>query len=201
MENNHILTEKAQRDFLLVKKALLGNQHAYAELMSFYRETVYYMLLKMVKNSYDAEDLTIETFGKAFKNLDRYTENFAFSTWLFKIAVNNCIDFLRKRNNTPQYYDHESGDVENDLMNIRNPHKQENPEDLFMEKQKEKILRQAVQQLRPKYRVLVELRYFDELSYDEIAKELNITLANVKILLFRAKEMLYQIVGSLQYTI
>ena len=201
MENNDNLTEKAKRDSLLVKKALLGDQHAYAELMSFYRETVYYMLLKMVRNPYDAEDLTIEAFGKAFKNLERYTENFAFSTWLFKIALNNCIDFLRKKNSAPQYCDHESAIVENDLMNIRDPYKEENPEALFIDKQKEKIMRQAVQQLRPKYRVLIELRYFDELSYEEIAKELNITLGNVKILLFRAKEMLYQIMGSLQYTI
>ena len=201
MENRDNLTEKAKRDFLLVKKALSGDQQAYAELMSFYRETVYYMLLKMVKNSYDAEDLTIEAFGKAFKNLDHYTENFAFSTWLFKIAVNNSIDFLRRKNSAPQYCDHESATLENDLMNIHNPYKQENPEVLFMEKQKEKIMRQIVQQLRPKYRVLIELRYFDELSYEEIAKELNISLANVKILLFRAKDMLYHIMESMQYTI
>jgi RNA polymerase sigma-70 factor (ECF subfamily) len=201
MENKDNLTEKAKRDFLLVKKALLGDQQAYAELMSFYRETVHYMLLKMVKNSYDAEDLTIEAFGKAFKNLDRYTEYFAFSTWLFKIAINNCIDFLRKKNNTPQYCDPESAILENDLIDILNPYKQENPEVLFMEKQKERIMRQAVQQLKPKYRVLIELRYFDELSYDEIAKKLNITLANVKILLFRAKDMLFHIMENMQYTI
>ena len=201
MENRDNLTEKAKRDSLLVKKALLGDQQAYADLMSFYRETIYYMLLKIVKNPYDAEDLTIEAFGKAFKYLERYTENYAFSTWLFKIAVNNCIDFLRKKNSSPQYCDHESAILEEDLMNIHNPYKQENPEDLFMEKQKEKIMHQAVQQLRPKYRVLIELRYFKELSYEEIAKELNISLANVKILLFRAKEMLHHIMENLQYTI
>jgi len=201
MENRDNLTEKAKRDSLLVQKALLGNQLAYAELMSFYRETVYYMLLKMVKNSYDAEDLTIEAFGKAFKNLDRYTENFAFSTWLFKIAVNNCIDFLRKKNSLPQYCNHESETLENDITNIHNPYMRENPENFYIEKQKEKILRQVVQQLKPKYRILIELRYFDELSYEEIAEELNISLANVKILLFRAKDMLYRIMGNMQYTI
>jgi len=201
MENRDNLTEKAKRDSLLVQKALLGNQLAYAELMSFYRETVYYMLLKMVRNSYDAEDLTIEAFGKAFKNLEHYTEDFAFSTWLFRIAVNNCIDFLRKKNSSPQYSDRESETSENDMMNIRNPYMRENPEDFYIEKQKEKILRQIVQQLKPKYRILIELRYFDELSYEEIAEELNISLANVKILLFRAKDMLYRIMGNMQYTI
>ena len=201
MENRDNLTEKAKRDFILIQKALLGDQQAYAKLMGFYRETVYYMLLKMVKNSYDAEDLTIEAFGKVFKNLDRYTENFAFSTWLFKIAMNNAIDFLRRKNSTPQYCESETVALEKELMNIHNPYKRENPETLFMEKQKEKIMRQAVQQLRPKYRVLIELRYFDELSYEEIAKELDISLANVKVLLFRAKDMLHHIMGSVQYTI
>jgi len=201
MENRDNLTEKAQRDLLLVKKALLGDQYAYAELMNFYRETVYYMLLKMVKKPYDAEDLTIESFGKAFRNLEHYTDNFAFSTWLFRIAVNNSIDFLRKKNTSPQYCDQESAILEEGLMNIQNPHKHENPEALFMEKQKEKIMRQAVAQLRPKYRILIELRYFDELSYEEITQKLNISMANVKILLFRAKDMLYHIMENMQYTI
>ncbi len=201
MENRDNLTEKAKRDFLLVQKAILGDQQAYAKLMGFYRETVYYMLLKMVKNPYDAEDLTIEAFGKVFRNLERYTDNFAFSTWLFKIAMNNCIDFLRKKSSTPQYFDHETTISENNLIDLYNPHKQETPEDLFMEKQKEKITRQAIEQLRPKYRILIELRYFEELTYEEIAKELDITLANVKILLFRAKDMLQKIMENIRYTI
>src|SRR6202008_2887333 len=92
------LSDKAVYDYSLVRKALdNGDQKAYAELMTRYRDSVYFMLLKMVNNKDDADDLTIEAFGKAFKRLDQYTPNFAFSTWLFKIATNNCIDFIRRK--------------------------------------------------------------------------------------------------------
>lgn len=102
MEVTSHLTEKALRDYKLVQQAIGdGNQHAYAELMKNYRDSLYFMLLKMTNNPHDAEDLTIEAFGKAFKKLHQYTPDYAFSTWLFKIASNNCIDFIRKRKNTP----------------------------------------------------------------------------------------------------
>jgi len=97
MELNSQLSDKAQYDYLLVESALTGDEKAFAKLMSRYKDAIYFMLLKMVNNKNDAEDLTLEAFGKAFKNLHQYSPNFAFSTWLFKIATNNCIDFLRKR--------------------------------------------------------------------------------------------------------
>ena len=91
-DNN--LSSKGAYDYILVQLALSkGDQKAYAELMGRYRESLYFMLLKMVNNKDDADDLTIEAFGKAFKSLHQYTPNFAFSTWLFKIATNNCIDY------------------------------------------------------------------------------------------------------------
>ncbi|HNV52918.1 MAG TPA: sigma-70 family RNA polymerase sigma factor, partial [Tenuifilaceae bacterium] len=91
------LSDKAKFDLTLVEKAISGDQKAYADLMDRYRDAIYFMLLKMVNNKSDAEDLTLEAFGKAFKNIHQYTPNYAFSTWLFKIATNNCIDFIRKR--------------------------------------------------------------------------------------------------------
>ena len=97
MELNPNLSLKAQQDIELVEKARKGDQLAYAELLGRYRDAIYFMFLKMVNSPVDAEDLTIEAFGKAFKNIDQYTPNFAFSTWLFKIATNNCIDFIRKK--------------------------------------------------------------------------------------------------------
>src|SRR5687767_2230789 len=97
-EVNSNLSEKAQHDYKLVRLAIdNADQKAYAELMVRYRDSVYFMLMKMVNNKDDADDLTIEAFGKAFKRLHQYTPNFAFSTWLFKIASNNCIDFIRKK--------------------------------------------------------------------------------------------------------
>ena len=97
MEVNPNLSEKAKHDYKLVRLAANGDQKAYAELLDRYKDAIYYMLLKMVNNSSDAEDLTIEAFGKAFKSIGQYTPNYAFSTWLFKIATNNCIDFIRKK--------------------------------------------------------------------------------------------------------
>src|SRR6056297_35271 len=101
MELNNSLSDKAQKDIDLVENAQKGDQRAYGELLAKYRDAIYFMLLKMVNDPVDAEDLTIEAFGKAFKNIDQYTPNFAFSTWLFKIASNNAIDHIRKqRTNT-----------------------------------------------------------------------------------------------------
>ena len=92
------LSVKAVYDYNLIRAALdKDDQKAYAELMERYRDSVYFMLLKMVNNKDDAEDLTIEAFGKAFKRLNQYTPTYAFSTWLFKIASNNCIDFIRRK--------------------------------------------------------------------------------------------------------
>jgi RNA polymerase sigma factor (sigma-70 family) len=91
------LSEKGKRDYALVRQALdQDDEKAYSEIMSLYREPLYFMIRKMVRNDADAEDLTIEAFGKALKRLAQYNPHHAFSTWLYKIATNNCIDFLRK---------------------------------------------------------------------------------------------------------
>ena len=202
MEDKVQNTERVKRDHQLVNEALYqGNQKAYAQLMQHYREPIYYMLLKMVHNPYDAEDLTIEAFGKAFRNLEKFTDNYAFSTWIFKIAVNNCIDFIRKKNCSPNCIDHDIAHAEETMGDMYDRYLQETPEDTFIAKQKIKIMHQAVEQLRPKYRRLVELRYYEELSYEEIAQELDISLSNVKVQLFRAKDMLNSIMANVKYVI
>ena len=90
-------SDKAKKDYSDVQAAIGGNQAAYASLMERYRESIYFMMLKMVSNTDDADDLTIEAFGKAFNRLEQYSPSYAFSTWLYKIASNNCIDFIRKK--------------------------------------------------------------------------------------------------------
>lgn len=200
---NPCTTEKAKRDYILLRQALDHNdQKAYAELMKLYRDSIYYILVKIVKNSDDAEDLTLETFGKAFKYLDKYSPQYAFSTWLFRIAVNNSIDFIRHKNNIPQCVDSEFTDYEPEqLIEHTQSEVTPTPEDHVMDKQRIEMLRLAVRQLPDKYRKVVELRYFEDLSYEEIADRLNITLSNVKIQLLRAKNMLSQLMVNVRNAI
>lgn len=194
MEVNTNLSEKAQRDFILVQKANNGDQKAYAELLDRYRDAIYYMLLKMVNNTSDAEDLTIEAFGKAFKNIQQYTPNYAFSTWLFKIATNNCIDFIRKRKANHVSLDQNDDEQERASMDIQAPVM--DPEETMINDQKIKLMRAIVDKLKPRYRKLIELRYFKELSYEEIADELELPIGTVKAQLFRARELLYNILKT-----
>ncbi|MDT8309289.1 MAG: sigma-70 family RNA polymerase sigma factor [Bacteroidales bacterium] len=195
MELGTELTKKAKRDYELVKLAINhSDQSAYAELMNNYRDTVYFMLLKMTNNEVDAEDLTIEAFGKAFKNLSNYTPDFAFSTWLFKIASNNCIDFIRRRKKKELSLDDPFDDGEGHESTYHIASEGPDPEEVFMKEQKVKIMREVVEQLKPHYRKLIKLRYFDEYSYEEISETLNLPLGTVKAQLFRAREFLYNII-------
>ncbi|RLD60554.1 MAG: RNA polymerase subunit sigma-24 [Bacteroidetes bacterium] len=197
MEITANLTKKALRDYRLVERAIgQGDQKAYAELMENYRDSLYFMLLKMTNNPHDAEDLTIEAFGKAFKKLHQYTPDYAFSTWLFKIASNNCIDFIRKKKKYTFSIDQNFDDEEGSEMASRIPSQTLDPEGEMVKKQKIKLMREVVDKLKPHYRTLIELRYFKEFSYDEIAQELNLPLGTVKAQLFRAREFLYQILKN-----
>lgn len=197
MEVNTNLSEKAQKDYLLVQRANDGDQKAFAELMGRYRDAIYYMLLKMVNNASDAEDLTIEAFGKAFKNIQQYAPNYAFSTWLFKIATNNCIDFIRKKKANHVSLDHNDEEHEKASMDIQAPVM--DPEETMINEQKIKLMRSVVDKLKPRYRKLIELRYFKELSYEEIAEELELPIGTVKAQLFRARELLYNILKSVTH--
>lgn len=189
VETEH-LSDKAKHDLALVEAAKLGNQSAYAELMDRYRESIYYMMFKMVKHSDDADDLTIEAFGKAFSRLDQYSPSFAFSTWLFKIASNNCIDFIRKKRIKVTSMD--TGYTTNDgaVIFVDARANTLDPEETVIQGQKVKHMRMLVSKLKPRYRVLVEKRYFEELSYEEISEELNLPLGTVKAQLFRARDFL-----------
>lgn len=188
------LSERAQEDYHLVCQAVeFNNQSAYSTLLDRYRESIYHMMYKMVHNRDDADDLTLEAFGKAFRKLHTYTPNYAFSTWLFKIASNNCIDFIRKKRMKMLSIDdtlEEDGqqDFSNNLKSSAL-----DPEERFIYQQRKVILRDLMKRLRPKYRVMIELRFFEELSYQEIADRLSLPVGTVKAQLFRAKELLYEI--------
>lgn len=199
LTENENLSDKGLYDYKLVKRALEeGDQKAYAELMGRYRDSVYYMLLKMVNNKDDAEDLTVEAFGKAFKRLSQYTPNFAFSTWLFRIATNNCIDFIRRKRKNTFSLDRPIEDDEGGEMVVDIKSETLDPEEHIMKKQKVMMLHDLVDKLKPRYRTLIEMRYFQELSYEEIAAELDLPLGTVKAQLFRAREFLFNVLKNTQ---
>lgn len=181
-------------DHELVALALKGNEKAFARLMLKYKDSIYFMILRMVKNKSDAEDLTLEAFGKAFSNLNNYSSEYAFSTWLFRIASNNCIDFLRKKKGIHFSLNNDSEtDVEDSAHFFKST--TPDPEEKMIIQQREKMLHRFIQKLKPQYQKLIELRYFKEYSYEEIAKELDLPLGTVKVQLFRARNMLYSIIN------
>lgn len=202
MEVNNPLSEKARSDHELVKRAVeQSDQAAYAELLGRYRDSIYFMFVKMVGNKDDAEDLTIETFGKAFKSLPNYQPNFAFSTWLYRIATNNGIDFLRRKKQNIYSIDDTIKGKDGDEITVDIRSQAPDPEEEMIRKQKKEVLRQFIDQLKPRYRQLIELRYYENLSYEEIAERLNLPLGTIKAQLFRAKDLLYQIVKKTRGTI
>ncbi len=192
-------TEKAKRDYELICKAReQGDQKAYAELMDLYKGQIYCMLLKMTNSTTDADDLTIEAFGKAFKSIDRYTPDFAFSTWLFRIATNNCVDYMRKKKAQTISIDAHFVNQNQDVVEFNIVSEEFSPEEKIIEEQKHQLLRSVVQQLRPHYKILIEKRYYEEKSYEEISQELNLPIGTVKAKLFRARELLYNLVSKSQ---
>ena len=193
------LSEKAQRDYKLVISALGGDQKAYTKLMGLYRDPLFFMMKRMVQNIDDAEDLTIEVFGKAFKMLEKYAPKYAFSTWLFKIASNHCIDFLRKQNKHKMLSIDETIDDEDispgDLIKAETL----DPEERMIRDQKDSILQDFIKKLHPDYQEILKLKYFYGLSYLEISEELDIPLGTVKARLFRSKELLLTTIKSGNY--
>ncbi len=184
---------RAHEDHQLVKKAVEGDQMAYGKLMSRYRDAIFFMVLKMVHNRDDADDLTIEAFGKAFSNLEKYSPEYAFSTWLFKIATNNCIDFIRKKRLETLSIDEPIETEKGEDYSYDLKAEGLDPEEHFIKKQRALLMREILDKLNPKYKMLIELRFFEELSYDEIAEKLSLPLGTVKAQLYRAKELLYHI--------
>jgi len=163
-----------------------------------YRDPLYFMLYEKVSDQELAKDLTIESIGKAFKKLHLYTPNYAFSTWLFTVARNHCIDYLRKHKLPTVSIDKMMLDEDGKKTNFDIISDLLNPEQEMEKKQRIAILRYIVDQLKPKYRDLVKLRYFKELSYDEIAKTLELPIGTVKAQLHRSREQLFKVMSGIK---
>ncbi len=192
--NERGFSNKALEDFDLIDKAVdEKDQQAYATLMKRYKKAVYFMILKMIRDADDAEDLTMEAFAKAFRNLHKFKKDYTFSTWLFRIATNNTIDFIRKKKLKTMSLNTTLSDDGGNSVTIDVEDDDNNPQDEFIRTQRIEMVRIFVDKLPAKYRKLVQLRYFDELSYEEIAQELEKPLGTVKAQLHRSRELLFEI--------
>jgi RNA polymerase sigma factor (sigma-70 family) len=197
VEINKKLSVKAQEDFELIKLALDHNdQNAYARLLEKYRDMLFQTMFRLVRNKEDAEDLVMEAFGKVFNKLHTYNSAYAFSTWLFRIATNNGIDFMRKKNLTILSLNNKlpSGQ-EAEFVDLVSG-KTASPEERLIRSEKRDNLKLVIGKLRDKYKKTVEMRFFEEKSYEEIASELAIPLGTVKAQIFRAKELLLEIMKN-----
>jgi len=195
--NERGFSNKALEDFNLIDRAVQDqDQQAYAALMKRYKKAVYFMILKMIRDADDAEDLTMEAFAKAFRNLERFKKDYTFSTWLFRIATNNTIDFIRKKKLKTMSLNNTLSDDSGNAVTIDIEDDDNNPQDVYIRTQRIEMVRIFVDKLPAKYRKLVQLRYFDELSYEEIAQELEKPLGTVKAQLHRSRELLFEIASG-----
>jgi RNA polymerase sigma factor (sigma-70 family) len=185
-------TQQSRPDVELIDRALKGDELAYAKLLLRYKSGVYFTVHKMVKLKSDCEDITLETFGKAFANLHLYSPQYAFSTWLYRIAINTSIDYLRRHKGVHISID-QYADWDPEINGTRLSALTPNPEEKLILKQRAIQLRQYVKRLKPDYQKLIGMRYFKEMTYEEMAKTLDLPLGTVKVRLFRARSQLYNI--------
>ncbi|HLT33866.1 MAG TPA: sigma-70 family RNA polymerase sigma factor [Aquaticitalea sp.] len=173
-----------------IEKAKENEQMAFNFLLDTFWNDVYGFQLKRTENENDAEDITIQTFSKAFDKIATYKLEFEFKTWLIAISKNIHIDLLRKRkssisNNSNKRDDEEFYDIIDESPSPE--------DDLITEQNLAKLLRD-IKKLKPHYQEVINLRYFQELSYQEISDELNEPMNNVKVKLLRAKKLLAEII-------
>ena len=181
--------DKRQEDRQLIDMALQGDEKAFETLLNKYRNLVFSIMIKMVRNHQEAEDLTQEAFMKAFNSLSSFNDEFAFSTWLMKIASNNCIDFLRKRK-LRTYSIHEPIQYKDEKIEIDIPDHEPTPEKQLLQSERAKMIQSAIDELPERYRYVILLRHKEEKSYEEISEILNLPLGTVKAQIFRAREIL-----------
>lgn len=192
MENENVSAvagKSKAEDLILIEEALKGKQASYERLMKKYYQLIHNLVYRMISRKEDVEDLTQEAFIKAFNSLHNFDKQFAFSTWLFKIATNNAIDYLRKKKLATFSIDKDFESEDND-MKFEIPDIEYKPDRLLIDEQMKIVLDQAIQSLPDKYRLVIVMRHKQEKEYEEIAQELNIPLGTVKAHIFRGRELL-----------
>lgn len=175
----------------LIAHAIDGDQDAYKRLMKKYHNAIYHLIVRMIGYGEEVEDLTQEAFIKAFNSLSSFNYEFAFSTWIYKIATNNCIDYLRKKKLKTFSIDKPISGQDGE-QHFEIPDDSNTPDTGILKQQQSITIQNAIDSLPDKYRMVIVMRHQQEKSYEEIALELNLPLGTVKAHIFRAREMLYK---------
>jgi RNA polymerase sigma factor (sigma-70 family) len=183
--------ESRSEDSALIGRALKGDQRAFRKIRQKYYEAIFKLVSRMIHNKEEVEDLTQEAFIKAFSSLASFNEEYAFSTWLYKIATNNAIDFIRKRKLQTFSINKPIESDESDYS-FELPDTDPEPDESLIAAQRKKMLDDALNALPAKYRQVMLMRHVDEKEYSEIAKTLKLPLGTVKAHIFRARELLYK---------
>lgn len=173
-----------------ISKAKNGNQAAFRYLLDTFWKNVYNYQLKRTQNENDAEDITIQTFSKAFDKIDTYDEKYVFNTWLITISKNIHIDLFRKKKSSIATNTSKEQEEQVYLIADESPTSEDK---IITEQNLAKLLRD-IKQLKPKYQEVIQLRYFQELSYKDISIQINEPINNVKVKLLRAKKLLAEII-------
>jgi RNA polymerase sigma factor (sigma-70 family) len=173
-----------------INKAKMGNQIAFSNLLNTFWNDVYGFQLKRTENENDAEDITIQTFSKAFDKISTYKDTYVFKTWLITISKNIHIDLVRKRKRNI-LDTRENGEAIKKMLDDT-----PSMEDRLIQEQNLTNLLRDIKKLKPHYQEVINLRYFNELSYAGIAEKLNEPINNIKVKLLRAKKLLAEIISS-----
>jgi len=197
--NKRRVTKNSLEDNELIKKAKSGDQGAYRKLMEKYKRALFFHIRKMTKDHEIIEDLVQESFTKAFDNLNSYNTDYAFSTWLYRIATNHTIDYLRKKKLKTVSIDKKIRTKEGEMeMNL--PDQESKTDRKIIRDQRKQIIQHAIKNLPDKYQRVIELRHMESYSYQEIADELDMPLGTVKAHIFRARELLYKALKDKRHT-
>jgi RNA polymerase sigma-70 factor, ECF subfamily len=173
----------------LAKLAKTGDRGAFADIVELYKDRLYHLAYRMLSNRQEAEDVVQETFLRVFRSLDRYDETMKFSTWIYRISTNLCIDRLRKRR-ASYSLDADVSDGEGTDWHAMLASEEPGPEGQLMLSETQRRIREAIDTLPEKYKSIVILRYLHDMSLQEIGDVLDMPVTTVKTRVHRGREFL-----------
>lgn len=192
--DKYTATQKHEDDLIIIRSVLSGDSSQFALLWQKYNKQIFASVLKIVRSIDDADDIVQDTFLKAFNALHSYNQTFPFPAWLYKIASNTCIDYFRRKRIRPISIENINRDGGN-IYDIISDKSTPIDVNIINNETKEELLK-AVEQLPLRYKLCIQLRHFEELSYEEISIKMNLPLGTVKITLFRARKMLLNMLSN-----